>query len=214
MSVLPEGVRAPVRSLSRAVARRRGLLAAGLTAGAVATALPQLVPPTEPGVVVLAAARDLAAGQALSAADVVQVSLPPAARPDGALPLAPVEGLRLAGPVRRGEPLTDARVLGAGLLGEDDGLVAVPVRLADPASTTLLQPGDRIDVLAAAADGRTDTAPLVAASARVLAVPPGDEQLEGGLVVLATTPATAARLAAAAVSARLSVVLHPRLTAS
>lgn len=206
--------RSAARALSRAVARRRGLLAAGLTAAAVATALPRLAPPVEPGVVVLAAARDLPAGAALAADDVVQVSLPAGARPDGALPLAPVEGLRLAGPVRRGEPLTDARLLGAGLLPADDGLVAAPVRLADPGGVALLQPGDRVDVLAASADGRLDTAPLVAASARVLAVPPGDEQLEGGLVVLATTPTTAARLAAAAVSARLSVVLHPRGTTS
>lgn len=204
------GLPGALQALSRAVGRRRGLLAAGLTAAALATALPQLAPPAPEGVVVLAAARDLEPGAPVGEADVVRVSLPPQARPEGALTTAP-EGARVAGRVRKGEPLTDARLLGAGLLGSDaadDGLVAVPVRLADPASAALLRAGDRVDVLAAAADGAQESAPLAAAGVRVLAVPVPDAELEGGLVVLATTPATAARLAAAAVSSRLSVVLR------
>lgn len=217
------GPAAALRELLRVVRRRRGLLAAGLAAAAVATALPQLAPPSAPGVVVLAAARDLAAGTALQDSDVVRVALPAAALPDGALPDgAPVAGRRVAGAVRRGEPLTDVRLLGAGLLdglggrlrGDagltgSTGLVASPVRLADPAGAALVAAGDRVDVLAAPAEGAV-TAPLAAVDALVLAVPQQDPSVEGGLLVLATSPSTAARLAAAAVTSRLSVVLRPR----
>ncbi|MCW2608570.1 MAG: Flp pilus assembly protein RcpC/CpaB, partial [Frankiales bacterium] len=77
-----------------------------------------------------------------------------------------------------------------------------------PAGAALLRAGDRVDVLAASADGQQESAPVAAADVLVLAVPAPDEHLEGGLVVLATTPATASRLAAAAVSSRLSVVVR------
>ena len=199
-----------VRDVLRVVRRRRGLLAAGLAAGAVATALPQLAPPATPGVVVLAAARDLVAGAALQEADVVRVELPTAALPDGALIELPPDGARVAGAVRRGEPLTDVRLLGAALLDPADGLVASAVRVADPAGAALVQAGDRVDVLAASPDGGGADAPPAARDVLVLSVPAPEPQAEGGLLVLATTPATAARLAASAVSSRLSVVVLPR----
>lgn len=198
--------------LLRAAARRRWLLAAGLAAASVATALPSLAPAPAVVTTVLAAARDLAAGSALTPADVADVALPPGAVPDGALTAgAELDGRLLASPVRRGEPLTDVRLVGPGLLAAlgDDSLVAVPVRLADPASGALLRPGDRVDVLAAStvADGPSAAA-VVAVAAPVLTVPPPTVDLEGALVLLATPPSTAARLAAAAVSSRLSVVVR------
>ena len=199
--------------LLRAVTRHRGLLAAGLAAGSVASALTVLTPTPEPGVLVLRAARDLPAGTALAAGDVVQVELPSAAVPDGALTAAPdALGRLLAAPLRRGEPLTDVRLAGTGLLGAaDEGLLAVPVRLADAASAALLHAGDRVDVLAAGSGAAAaPAAQVVAASAEVLAVPAAvHDSGEGALVVLAATPQVAARLAAAAVSSRLSVALRP-----
>src|SRR4051794_41930628 len=71
--------------------------------------------------------------------------------PDGAVrDASAVVGRLLAAPVRRGEPLTDVRLAGAGLLGAGDAdLLAVPVRLADAASAALLPAGDHRDVLAA-----------------------------------------------------------------
>jgi len=68
----------------------------------------------------------------------------------------------------------------------------------------LIRPGDRVDVLAATTSGPSTAASVVANAVQVLAVPAGGEA-DGALVVLATTPAVAARLAAAAVSSRLSV---------
>jgi pilus assembly protein CpaB len=113
-------------------------------------------------------------------------------------------------------------------------LVATPVRLADPGITGLLRAGQLVDVLAAAppqldpisGDALSvggsgfgfGSARVVAAAVRVLAVPaPDDGDLLGGapgsdgpLIVLATSSATAATLAAAATSARLSVVIRAR----
>lgn len=219
-----------LRELSRATSRHRALLAGGLAAAAVATALPSLVPASPPGQRVLTFARDLAAGTALSATDLEPVTLPPALVPAGAPRTTDaVLGRLLAGPVRRGEALTDVRLLGASLLAAVGvrGLVATPVRLADGATAGLLHAGDHVDVLAAAATDAaaaaaaptTGAAPstaappsatVVAPHALVLAVPGPIGDGDGALIVVAVPPPTAARLAAAAVTSRLSVtVLAP-----
>ena len=190
---------------SRAARRHRALLAAGLTAAAVATALPVLAPSPAPTTSVVAAGHDLAPGQALTAADLRTVSL--ASPPDGAFTDATVlVGRSVAGPVRRGEALTDVRLLGSGLVRGAD-LVAAPVRLADPAGAALLHAGDRVDVLAVPTDGSAETARTVATGLAVLSVPTADDG-DGALVVLATTPEVAARLAAATVGSRLSVTVR------
>lgn len=129
------------------LARLRRPLASLFAAAAAGLALLALRPGPPPSVPVLAAARDLPAGKRLTPSDLHQVSLPPAAAPSGALSKA--TGRVLAGPMRQGEPLTDARVLGEPLLhGYGPGTVATPVRIADPAAVHLLHPGDHIDVLA------------------------------------------------------------------
>jgi Flp pilus assembly protein CpaB len=198
-----------LRDLSRTVRRHRALLAAGLTAGAVATALPVLAPTPAPTVLVLAALHDLSPGPPLTAGDLTSVAVPRALAPDGALTSAAAAvGRAVAGPVRRGETLTDVRLLGSGLL-TGAGLVAAPVRLADAATATLLHAGDRVDVLAAPAEGN-GPANTVASGLQVLAVPDAAADGEGALVVLAAPPDTARRLAAAAVRSRLSVTVLAR----
>lgn len=203
----------PLHELGRAVGAHRRLLAAACAAAAVGAALSVLAPKPAPMTPVLAAARDLTAGHALRLEDLRALDLPPAAVPGGALrPGAAILGRLVATPVRRGEPLTDVRLVGGSLLAQlpAAGQVAAPVRIADAATVALLRPGDRIDVLAAT-EGASDAA-VVAADALVITVPAGDtagDPLDGGaLVVLATTPATARRLAQAAVTARLSVTLR------
>ncbi|MEU7890736.1 SAF domain-containing protein [Microbispora bryophytorum] len=204
------------RDLRRLAARRRRPIAAVLAGLAVACVL--LAVRTPDGVEVLAAARDLAGGR-LTASDVVVVRLPPNAVPAGAyVPGAAVSGRLLAGPLRRGEPLTDARLLGPGLFRQtltgqagvsaaEPGMVATPVRITDPDAARLLSPGDVIDILAAFEDGPFQ-ARLVAQEVRVIARPPG--RTDGGaLLVLATTPGQAAQLAQAQAQGRLSVTIHP-----
>ena len=193
--------------LLRAAARHRALLAGGLAAASVATGLGALAPSDPPTTVVLAAAADLPTGAVLAHEDLVEVGLPAAAVPDGALTdPAQAVGRPVAGAVRRGEPLTDARLLGASLL-PTDSVVATPVRVADPATGALVSAGDRVDVLAASPHG--GTARVVAAALTVLGVPDvADDPGEGALLVLAAPPALAARLAGAAVTDRLSVTVR------
>jgi Flp pilus assembly protein CpaB len=198
------------RDLLRAAARHRVLLASGLAAAAVASGLSAVVPAPAATVPVLTAAHDLAAGAALGPDDVVVAALPRALAPAGALSdVALAAGRLVSGPVRQGEPLTDVRLLGAGLLPPGPE-VAVPVRLAEPATGALVQAGDVVDVLSAAPEGGP-AAQVVATRLTVLAVPAlADAAGEGALVVVAASRSTAARLAAAAVTGRLSVAVHPR----
>jgi Flp pilus assembly protein CpaB len=211
-SLMPR-VPEPVRTFLRTAGWHRRLLAAGCAAAAVAFGLTALAPKPPDVARVLAAAHNIPAGSTLSAADVRVIGLPRGVVPVGALRAGTdVLGRVVAGPLRDGEPLTDVRLVGAGLFGAlDAGLVATPVRIADPGAARLLDPGDIVDVLAAS-EHDASGAPLVASGARVLVVPaPEDSQGgidDGALVVLATTPATAALLARAAVSARLSVVIR------
>jgi Flp pilus assembly protein CpaB len=232
--VTPTGRPSPVErvlaELRRALGWRRRLLSAGLLAGAMAVALQVLAPPPPATVPVLVAARDLAAGAALTRADLRVAHRPPSSLPAGAL-TAPDEatGRPVSSAVRRGEVLTDVRLVGADALrGLGARLVAAPVRVAEPGTAALVRPGDTVDVLAAAAGSTGATgdagdagdatgvgyARLVASAVRVLSVPdPAGGRLAGPvdagvLLVVATTSSTAARLAAAAVTDRLSVVLR------
>lgn len=211
-----------LRDLRRTAGWHRRLLAAALAAAAVAFGLEAMEPAAPPHVRVLAADTDLTGGATLSTDDVRVTALPSAAVPAGVLSAGTdVTGRVLAAPVRAGEPLTDVRLVGPALVeGYGTGLVAAPVRIADPAAVRLLRPGDVVDVLAAsvalgapasATTSRTVPAETVASAVPVVAVPePGEDGLlaEGALVVLATTPAVAEDLAGAAVTSRLSLVVR------
>ena len=211
------------RDLRSALARRRRVLAAGLLAGSAACAISAVSPAPPPSAEVAAAARDLSGGTTISADDLRIVKVPPDSVPAGAISdEAQLTGRVLAAPVRAGETITDVRLVGPALLaGYGNQLVAAPVRIADAGSAALLQPGDLIDVLAADGVGGTNgesvasEARLVASDVRVVTVPRDDESAlsagdlgEGALVVLATTSQTAARLASAAVTSRLSVTIR------
>ncbi|WP_242675740.1 RcpC/CpaB family pilus assembly protein [Streptosporangium minutum] len=198
-----------MRALRRLLGRRHRLIATAVAALAMACALIGLKPDTA-SVTVLAAARDLPSG-ALEAADLKTVALRPDTVPDGAVkPGTAIAGRVLAGPMRRGEPLTDARILGPSLLAaHGPGTVATPVRVADPETARLLSPGDVVDVLAAsstwegAAPART-----VAEDVTVLTTPEGEAD-RGALIVLATTSDQAIELASAQAGGRLSITINP-----
>jgi pilus assembly protein CpaB len=157
---------------------------------------------------VTVAATDLPPGGVLARSDLSVAHLPPGLVPSGVEPdPAVLVGRVLAGAVRAGEPVTDVRLVGAGLtalLAEEQ--VAAPVRLADLAVAALVRPGDRIDVLATRPDAVS--AEIVAGSALVLATP-GGEPDAGGLLLLAVDQPTAARLAAMATTATLTLSLPP-----
>ena len=201
--------RSPVHTLRRA-------LAALFAAGALALALQppptaDAGPPTAPVVV---AADDLPSGTTLTAGDLRISLLPLDAVPAGrAEDPATLFGRRLAAALRIGEPVTDVRLVGPGLTsGLPADQVAAPVRLADLAVTALVHTGDRVDVLATAPGA--PTAEVVAPGVLVLATSGPVEDAssapdDAGLLVLAVDDATAARLAAVATTATLTVSLPP-----
>lgn len=194
--------------LRRLVARHRHLFAAGFAALAVASALSAVAPRHPALEPVVVAARDLPSGATLAASDLRTVGLPASTVPDGALTTSD-DAVRhvLSGAVRRGEPLTDRRLLGRNILSNAaTGSVASTVHVADADTLSLLQPGDRVDVLAAG-DNAPAAAITIATDVPVLSIGRSDD---GGYVVVASTPATASLLAAAATRDRLSLTLHAR----
>jgi Flp pilus assembly protein CpaB len=130
----------------------RRFLAAGLAAGAAAVALQTLAPGPPALAPVVVAARDVGAGHRLTADDLRVAGWAAPTRPTAALAaVSGAVGRVTAGPLDHGSPVTESNLLGPGLLtGQPAGLLAVPVRLADPAATVLVRRGDRVDVIAAA----------------------------------------------------------------
>jgi Flp pilus assembly protein CpaB len=160
-------LRAVRRGLRRAVLRRRRLLAALCVAAAVALGIRAVAAPPPPTTTVLTAARDLPAGAPVAADDVVAVDYAPESVPAGAV-TDPV-GQTLAAPLRRGEPVTDVRLVGESLADAHPQLTTLPVRLPDPGAASLLAPGDRIDLVAT--DPQGGGARVVASDVLVLATP-------------------------------------------
>ncbi|GAB3761087.1 Flp pilus assembly protein CpaB [Nocardioides ginsengisegetis] len=189
----------------RGVLRRRRLLAAALTAVAVGSGVHAVVAPPPPRITVLVAARDLPAGSVLARADLAEASYAPGTVPDGLA--ADAAGRVLAAPLRRGEPVTDVRLVGPALTDGYPGLTAVPVRFPDAGAVALLRVGDRVDVVAADPQGAGAT--TVAADAPVLAIPAADrsEGTQGRLVVLGVPDGDVERLADAAVRFFLTFAL-------
>jgi Flp pilus assembly protein CpaB len=212
------------RRLRRAVLVRRRLLAAVLMALAVLAGVRAAAGPPGPTVPVVVARTDLSGGSVLRPGDLEVVHLPEDHVPDGTVANPTTVADRvLAAPLRRGEPLTDVRLVAPGLLAGYPGAVAVPVRVADAGAADLLRVGDRIDLIAASPEG--GGASVIVADAPVVALPrpvgdgarsgPGSgsgpalgNSPAGGLVVVAVDPASALTLAEAAVSAVLSVTLN------
>lgn len=187
-------------SVRRAVLRRRRPLAATLAGIAVASGVHAAVAPPPPRVPLLVAARDLPAGIVLASGDLTEVALSPDVVPDDVAP-APV-GRVLAAPLRRGEAVTDVRLVGPGLAEGYPDVTAVPVRLPDAAMVDLLRVGDRVDLLAT--DPQGGGASVVATGVPVLAIPRPSRDgegsgLSGRLVVVGADEGEVTRIADAAV---------------
>ena len=198
-AALPPGL---VRVRRAVLARRRGL-ALVCAAAAVLTGLHAVQPAAEPSVAVLTAARDLQPGTVVSRADLETRRFAVGTVPDGVLGAALV-GRTLADGVRRGEPITDTRLVGPAL-GSGETL-AVPVRLPDAGMVDLLSVGDRIDLVATSP--RSGQSSVLAYGVPVLALPhhdaDGPSTVAGGgsgaLVVLGVDPGQVSVVAGAATS--------------
>ncbi|SPM35243.1 Flp pilus assembly protein CpaB, partial [Mycobacterium rhizamassiliense] len=171
---------------------------------------------------VVVATRDLAPGAALSPDDVHLERRLATTLPDGsAADLATVVGSTLAGPARRGEVLTDVRLLNSRLaeaaVGSNAGPGAriVPLHLADGALVDLVRVGDVVDVLAAPAaetePGKQPVSKVVATDAVVVLVSAKQkvQAADGDRVVLVALPARVANTVAGSVlGQRVTLTLH------
>ncbi|MUL85336.1 MULTISPECIES: SAF domain-containing protein [unclassified Mycolicibacterium] len=155
---------------TRTVAARR-VAAAGLVVLAAIAALRS--DPRGDYTDIAVAAHDLSPGIALTATDVRLERRSTSALPDGAQrDVAAVLGATLTAPARRGEVITDVRLLGSRLAESTAGPDAriVPLKLSDTALLDLIRPGDVVDVLTVAADrdDKQPARPLVVASGAVV----------------------------------------------
>lgn len=180
------------------VLRRTLAVALLLAAGVLALAGQRTTPV---GTAVAAVSRDLPIGATMTASDVKTVHL--TSPPDGALTPAQAAGAVLSGPVRRGEVLTDDRLVPSGGPHPGAGRIAVPVRPADPGTVDLLSAGMHVAVLSISDTGQ---ATVLAPDAVVLSIPPPPKSEPGKrLVVLAVPPATADRVTAISLHGSLAL---------
>ena len=167
---------------------------------------------------VVVAARDLTPGIALTPEDVRIEKRLITTVPDGSQAnLGAVVGARLAGPTRRGEVLTDVRVLGSRLAESTAGPGAriVPLHLADSALIDLVRVGDVVDVLAAPlTDAPTGTAAVtkVVATDAVVVLVSAKQKIQAAdsdRVVLVALPARVANtVAGSALGQAVTLTLH------
>lgn len=224
----------PAARLGRLFLRRRRLFAALLLCAAAAIAVQQLTPAAPPTTTVLVAARDLPAGHILADGDVQPAAVSPDMVPDGALRGGEASAAgtaaaqvasqttargQLSGPVRRGEVLTDASLLGQGLLtGAPPGSQAVPLRISDPSTLSLLRQGQLVTVVLSSSDALDGPATnqVLAARVPVLWTPalapsgggllPAAQEAEA-VVVVAASPEQAVQLAGAINRGKVFLIL-------
>jgi Flp pilus assembly protein CpaB len=198
---------------SRTVAARRVATGALVVLAAVAALRSD---PDGDRTEIIVAVRDLAPGVELTAADVRLETRTATTVPDGSQSdVAAVVGETLAGPARRGEVITDVRLLGPRLAESAAGPDAriVPLHLADTALLDLIRAGDVVDVLAAAtSDAGEDARPQVVATDAVVVLVSQKEKGAGGgsdRVVLVALPAHAANeVAGAALVQTVTLTFH------
>lgn len=200
---------------TRTVAARR-VAAGGLVVLAAVAAMRSN--PDDDRAEVVVATRDLTPGAALTPDDVRLEKRSTTMLPDGAqADLAAVIGSTLAGPTRRGEVLTDVRLLGPRLAESTAGPGAriVPLHLADGALIDLVRIGDVVDVLAAPSTethpGTTATSKVVATDAVVVLVSAKQkvQAADGDRVVLVALPARVANTVAGSVLGQeVTLTLH------
>jgi hypothetical protein len=167
---------------------------------------------------VVVAAHDLTPGSALTTGDVRIEKRLATTVPDGSQAnLDAVVGSTLASPTRRGEVLTDVRLLGSRLAESTAGPGAriVPLHLADSALIDLVRVGDVVDILAApATDARADSqtvTKVVATDAVVVLVSAKGKvrDADSERVILVALPARVANtVAGSALGQAVTLTLH------
>lgn len=193
---------------------------------AVAASLAALAPERADRVQVFVAGRDLPAGTLVGSSDLVVAEAPASLLPAGGYGTQwPAAGSRLAIPLPAGTPLLETMLIGPGLLaGTPAGTVAVPLRLNDAQTASLLRSGQRVDVVLTEGNGfETKVSSQVLARDVTVLWTAGQNDAAGtspfessgpgedaGLIVVAARSGIAESLAAAPQRGKLSVVLVNR----
>src|SRR4051794_6609098 len=115
----------------RAILARRRPLAAVCAAVAAGAALRADVPPPAPRTMVLTTAHNAASRAGLRRPEVTRTAFDPRSVRAGVVGVRIALGRTTAGPLRRGEPVTDVGLVASSLLDGYPGLVGVPVRIGD-----------------------------------------------------------------------------------
>lgn len=164
---------------------------------------------------VVVAARDLAPGVELVADDLRVESRAVTTIPDGATTRGgDLVGTTLAGPARRGEVLTDVRVLSSRLADAAAGPDAriVPIHPTDAALLDLVRTGDVVDVLAvseALGDSGEQRTRVVATNAIVVLVSAASKDRgRDGVVLVALPVLKANEVAGASLSQAITLTFH------
>lgn len=164
---------------------------------------------------VVVAARDLAPGVELTADDLRIESRAVTTIPDGATTHdGDLVGATLAGPARRGEVLTDVRVLSSRLADAAAGPDAriVPVHPTDAALLDLVRTGDVVDVLAVSetlGDSGEQRTRVVATNAVVVLVSGASKDRgRDGVVLIALPVHEANEVAGASLSQAITLTFH------
>jgi Flp pilus assembly protein CpaB len=199
----------------RALIHRRAIAAvcAGLTVW-ISLHLVTAQPPT--GIEVVTAAHDLDSGSTLTADDLTRARFSPGSVPAGAFRVPDrLVGRTLLAPLTEGSPLTARQVLGRSALAGYPADSAIGLRIPDQDAAALLDPGDRVDLVASDPQG-DDTTELLVHDAVVLALPEPDPDAartgteSGGRLVLFAVPSADVEHIAAVGSSHFLTVIWNR----
>ncbi|MEU9485933.1 SAF domain-containing protein [Streptomyces decoyicus] len=165
---------------------------------------------------VLAVARDVSAGQEITAEDLTTAALPedPALQPVKASEKDSVIGRRATAPLHRGELLANSQIHGGKTLPDGQELVAVEVQRG-AAPSDALAPGDQVKVIST--PGKDEAAPAAGSKAarpeeiEAKVVKVGAPNAAGAVVIQVAVDSTdSAQLAARAATGRVAIVLSAK----
>ncbi|TDT32464.1 Flp pilus assembly protein CpaB [Naumannella halotolerans] len=204
----------PITRLTRWLSWHRRPVAAGAAALAVFSMTMALRPPEPAQTPVVVTRADLPGGHRLTAADLQPAQWPVELAPAASLPdPEPLVGRTLTAPLSAGSPVTQVSVVSEDSAAAALGMVIAPVRLSDAELVSLLQPGERVDLIGV---DETGTTTVIAEGARLVSVPAptgsggglGPSTADSSLILVEVPEATAVSLTTAANSGPLSAVLR------